>query len=430
VNPVELLSNLIRFDTTNPPGNERGAILWIKDLFERYGLEGRLYGRDEMRPNLIVRIPGRGNSQPIMVYGHVDVVPVEGQRWSVSPFSGEVRDGFVWGRGALDMKGPLAMYISALMNVFQRGQLSGDVLFVALSDEEGGGDYGARFLVENHPEIFEGIRYAIGEFGGFSIDVMGRRFYPVMVSEKQISWMRLTFRGQGGHGSMRHVDTAAYRAARALVALHERSLPVHISPVVRKMFSDMASHLPFSASVLLRGLLNPSLTDFILSRMGEAGRTFYPLFHNIANPTVLQGGSKINVIPSEVHVDIDGRLLPGMTPEDLIEELRGVIPVDFHAEVMRYDPYPADVDWGLFDRLKESLEGVDIDGKVIPLLLSGVTDGRFFKRLGIQTYGFTPMKLPPDFKFTRLIHAEDERIPVDALDFGVEVLTRFFSSGW
>ncbi len=426
---VEILRNLIGFRTINPPGNERGAILWIKDLFERAGLKGEIYALDENRPNLLVRIPGKKKGKPLLVYGHVDVVPVEGQEWEVDPFAGVVKDGYVWGRGALDMKGPLAIYIASLLGAYQKGNLAGDVLFLALSNEEGGGDYGARYMVENHPHLFEGVRYAIGEFGGFSFEVMGRRLYPVMVAEKQICWMRLTFTGRGGHGSLMHRDTAMEKLGRALVRMHGRFTPVHITPVVRKMFQGMADALPFPASLIMRAILIPPLTDRILSLLGENMEAFRALFHNTASPTIVKGGSKVNVIPSRVELEVDGRLLPGFTPQQFIDELRELTGVPFEAEVLRHDPYPEDVDWGLMGAVEEAIRKEDEEGRVIPMLLTGVTDGRFFKRLGIQTYGFAPMRLPPDFPFREYIHAENERIPVEALHFGVRVMEHFLSAG-
>ncbi len=413
----------------NPPGNEKEAILWIKGLFEKEGLPGEIYALDGERPNLLIRIPGRRKGNPLLVYGHVDVVPVEGQSWDVDPFSGEVKDGYVWGRGALDMKGPLAIYITSLMEAYRKGNLAGDVLFLALSDEEGGGDYGARYMVENHPDLFEGVRYAVGEFGGFSLEVMGRRLYPVMVAEKQICWLKLTFRGKGGHGSLMHRDTAMEKLGRAIVAMHERYTPVHITPVVREMFLRMADALPFPASVVMRAVLIPSLTDRILSLLGENMDAFRAIFHNTASPTMVRGGSKVNVIPSSVELEVDGRLLPGFTPQQFIQELRSITGVPFEVEVLRHDPYPDDVDWGLMDAVEEAIKREDEEGRVIPMLLTGVTDGRFFKKLGIQTYGFAPMKLPPDFPFREHIHAENERIPVDALRFGVRVMEHFLSMG-
>ncbi|WP_457637169.1 M20/M25/M40 family metallo-hydrolase [Oceanithermus sp.] len=426
IDVVELLQKLIRFDTTNPPGNEADAVAWVRGLLQERGLQTEVLARDPERPNLLVRFPGRGQAPPLLVYGHLDVVTTEGQPWSVPPFSGEVKDGFVWGRGALDMKGADAMFITALLEAHAAGELAGDVLLVLLSDEEAGGDYGAGWLADEHPERFAGIRHALGEFGGFSLEIAGRRFYPIMVAEKQICWLELTFSGPGGHGSLIHRGGAMARLGQALVALDKKLTPVHVTPVVERMFREIAAGLGGAARAAVLSALKPALTDRVLSSLGEGGRAFQPLFHNTANATIVSGGDKVNVVPAEVRLQVDGRLLPGFKPEDLIGELKTLIPVPFEARVVRHDPGPEEVDWSLYPLLKEVLEQADPEGKAVPLLLSGVTDGRYFARLGIQTYGFTPMKLPSGFAFTSYIHAADERIPVEALHFGVDALRRFF----
>ena len=423
---TELLQRLIRFDTTNPPGRELEAMRWVQGWLEAQGHVPELLGRDPERPNLIVRFKGRGEAPPLLVYGHLDVVTTEGQDWSVPPFEGRVQDGFVWGRGALDMKGAVAMYLKAVTEAHAAGELAGDVVLVLLSDEEAGGDYGAAWLADEHPERFEGIRHALGEFGGFSIDIAGKRFYPVMVAEKQISWLELTFSGSAGHGSLIHRGGAMAKLGQALVALDKKLTPVHVTPVVERMFREIAAGLSGAARAGVLAALKPALTDRVLASLGEGGKTFQPLFHNTVSPTIVSGGDKINVVPAEVRLQLDGRLLPGYEPDDLIAELKDLIPVPFEARVVRYDPGPKEVDWTLFPLLKRTLEEADPEGRAVPLLLSGVTDGRHFARLGIQTYGFTPMKLPSDLKFTGLIHAADERIPVEALEFGVDVLRRFF----
>ncbi len=425
-NVVQLLQHLIRFDTTNPPGREAEAMRWLQGWLAERGIEAELLARDPERPNLVARVPGRGQAPPLLVYGHLDVVTTEGQDWSVPPFEGVVKDGFVWGRGALDMKGAVAMYLASLVEAHAADELAGDVVLALVSDEEAGGDYGASWLADHHPERFEGVRHALGEFGGFSLEIAGRRFYPVMVAEKQISWLELTFTGPAGHGSLIHQGGAMARLGRALVELDRKRTPVHVTPVVERMFREIAAGLGGAARAGLLAALKPALTDHVLGSLGEGGQLFLPLFHNTVNATLVTGGDKINVIPSEVRLQLDGRLLPGFTPDDLIAELRELIPVPFEARVVRHDPGPETVDWTLYPLLKEVLEAADPEARAVPLLLSGVTDGRHFARLGIQTYGFAPMKLPPSLNFSRLIHAADERIPVEALTFGVETLRAFF----
>ena len=421
--PAELLQQLIQFDTTNPPGNEAECISFINGLLTQAGIAGTILARAPKRPNLIARLPGQGEAPPLLLYGHVDVVTTENQEWLHPPFEGKVLDGYLWGRGALDMKGGLAMMLAAFLRAKVEGlKLPGDVVLVVVSDEEAGGNFGAKYLVEHHADLFDGIRYAIGEFGGFSLVIGKRRFYPIMVAEKQICWTKATVRGPGGHGSLPVRGGAMAKLSQLLLALDRRRLPVHVTPVARLMFGEMASALGGLIGLILRQLTNPMLTDSVLKLLGERGSLFYSLLHNTVSPTILHGSDKVNVIPGEVSVELDGRLLPGCEPDHLIAELREIVGNGVELEVVRFDPGPAEPDMGLFDTLAGILRQADPDGVPIPLLLSGVTDGRFFSRLGIQTYGFTPMSLPQDFNFTRTIHAANERIPLEALDFGADAI--------
>jgi acetylornithine deacetylase/succinyl-diaminopimelate desuccinylase-like protein len=422
--PVELLQRLLRFDTSNPPGNERACIEWIKGLLEEIGCEVRLIAQEPERPNLIARIAGRGESPPLLLQGHVDVVAARGE-WQHGPFDGDLADGYVWGRGALDMKGGVAMLLAAFMRAKASGaQTPGDVILCLLSDEEAGSPLGAEFLVREHAELFDGVRYSIGEFGGFTIDVAGRRFYPIMVAEKQVCWTHATLRGPAGHGSMPVRDGAMGKLGRLLRALDRRRLPVHVTPVARSMVKEIAADVPAALALPLNGLLVPALTDRLLDLFGERGALFDPLLHNTASVTIVHGGEKVNVIPDAVSFELDGRLLPGFGPEQLFDELRALAGVEPEFEVIRHDPVAAEPDLALFDTLASTLRELDPSAKPIPMLLPGITDGRFFSRLGIQTYGFLPMQLPAELPFMRLIHAENERLPVDAVEFGTHAIER------
>jgi acetylornithine deacetylase/succinyl-diaminopimelate desuccinylase-like protein len=421
--PVALLQQLIRFDTTNPPGNESGCISFINHALTDAGLQTTILAKTPERPNLVARLPGQGRASPLLLYGHVDVVTTENQTWRYPPFEGKLVDGYIWGRGALDMKGGIAMMLSAFMRAkAEQLELPGDVVLAIVCDEEAAGDYGARFVVEQHPHHFEGVRYALGEFGGFTLTIGKRRFYPIMVAEKQICWMKATLRGPGGHGSLPVHGGAMACLARFLRKLDRRQLPVHITPVARQMFQEISSTLGGVTGLVLGQLSNPSLANTITALLGERGRTFAALIHNTVCPTILHASSKINVIPAEVSVELDGRLLPGYRPDDMVNELRQIIEKDVELEVVRHDPGPAEPDMGLFEQLAGILRQADPQGVPVPLLLSGVTDGRFFSRLGIQTYGFLPMTLPEDFDFSKTIHAADERIPAEALDFGARAI--------
>ena len=421
--PVEILQKLIQFNTTNPPGDEAECIAYIRGLLSDAGIESTILAKTANRPNLIARIKGAGKAKPILLYGHVDVVTTENQKWEHPPFEGKLVDGVVWGRGALDMKGGVAMMLAAFLRVKAEGlQPAGDILLAIVSDEEAGGDFGAKFLVEEHPALFKDIRYAIGEFGGFALQIGKKRFYPIMISEKQICWMKATVRGQGGHGSMPVRGGAMAQIAQLLKQLDENHTPVHITPPARMMVEAMSSALGGAQGMLLGQLNNPALTKSILNLLGERGRIFYPLFHNTVSPTILHGSAKINVIPSEISLELDGRLLPGFKPEDMVNELRPIVGKDVELEVVQFDPGPSEPDMGMFDMLSQILREADPDGIPIPLLLSGVTDGRFFSKLGIQTYGYLPMTLPEDFNFSATIHAANERVPAAAVEFGANAI--------
>jgi acetylornithine deacetylase/succinyl-diaminopimelate desuccinylase-like protein len=430
--PVEILQRLIRFDTTNPPGNEAECISYISGLLADAGIGTTILAHRANRPNLIARLTGQGTAPPLLLYGHVDVVTTANQTWQHPPFEGQVADGFVWGRGALDMKGGVAMMLAAFLRAKAKNlELPGDVVLAIVSDEESLGDCGTRYLVDNHADLFDGVRYAIGEFGGFSFDVGKRRFYPIMIAEKQCCWMKATLHGPGGHGSIPVRGGAMARLARLLRQLDKRQLPVHIAPAAGLMFGAMASALGGPTGLILGQLTTPVLTDTLLSLLGERGRAFAPLLHNTVSPTILHGSDKVNVIPSEVSVELDGRLLPGFGPDDMIAELGPIIGDDVELEVAHYDPGPKAPDMGLFDTLADILREADPGGVPVPLLISGTTDGRLFSRLGIQTYGFLPMQLPQDLDFISTIHGADERIPVEAVSFGTnaiyQLLQRFGS---
>ena len=423
--PEKILQALIRYDTTNPPGNEKACILYVADLLKKYGIDSQIVAKDPARPNLIARLKGNNNAPPLMIYGHVDVVTTEKQTWTHPPFEGKITDGYVWGRGALDMKGMIAMSAAAMMRARASGLMpAGDIVFAVLSDEEAGGTLGARFLVENHPAQFAGIRYAIGEFGACAMYIGKKKFYPIQVAEKQFCWIEATIKGPGGHGAFPSKNSAMAQAGQFISRISTAGLPPHITPVPRQMISTIAAALPLPAGFILRRLLNPRLTKIALRSLGPRADRFRPLLHNTVNPTVITGGSKINVIPSEVKLQLDCRLLPGETPDSVISELDRATKIAFDTRIINYEPYPATPDFGMFDLLGDVLRESDPDGTPVPMMLPGATDGRFFSRLGIQTYGFSPMNLPPDFDFFATIHAADERVPVKALRFGANTLFR------
>ena len=421
---VELLQELIRFDTTNPPGNEAACIDFLRAQLDEVGCETQTYEQEPGRPNLVSRLRG-GDAPALLLQGHVDVVTTALQTWKHPPFAGVLEDGYVWGRGALDMKAGVAMLVHAFLRAKREDvQLPGDLVLVILADEENGGNLGARFLVQEHPDLFEGMRYALGEFGGFTLHVGGKRFYPIQVAEKQICWLKATVRGPGGHGAMVQRGGTVARLGRLLSDLDRKRMPVHVTPVVRETVEAIAAELPRHQAVIMRSLLKPRLTDRALRLLGTKGAQFEPMLRNTVNATIVRGGSKVNVVPSEIELELDGRALPGYSPEQLIAELHDLAGEDIEVEVVRHDPGPSEPDLGLFDTLAGVIRELDPEGIPVPLLQIGVTDGRFFSQAGVQTYGFLPMRLPEEFDFTKLIHAADERIPVDALEFGAEAVWR------
>jgi acetylornithine deacetylase/succinyl-diaminopimelate desuccinylase-like protein len=428
VSPVRLLQDLIRIDTTNPPGHEAAAARYLADVLRRAEFPVTLLGTTPERQNLIARLSGRGEAPPILLQGHLDVVPADAARWTHPPFAAEIHDGVLWGRGALDDKGAIAVMTAALLRA-KAEELTppGDVLLVAVVDEEVSGEAGARYLVEEHPEHFADVRYGIGEGGGFAAYLAGRKVYPIRVAEKQHCQMRVQVRGRSGHGSVPLRGEAMARLGAVLRRLDRRRLPVHVTPTVRRMLDTVQAALPFPAGALLGLLRYPALTDLILNAMGERGEQIDPLLHNTVSPTVVRGGERINVIPGAVTLDLDGRLLPGFGPEDMLRELRTLLGADVEVSVLSYRPGPPAADLERYAVLADLIREADPAGTPFPHLLSGVTDARHFAKLGIQLYGFVPFDLPPGLIET--VHGVDERVPVAAVEQGaaimLEVLRRF-----
>lgn len=416
--PADLLQELIRFETVNPPGDERACIEWLANLFARYDVPTETYARDPDRPNLLARVPG-GDAPPLLVYGHVDVVPVTDQAWTHDPFEGVIADEHVWGRGALDMKGGLAMLLAATLQYAAGAEEPpGDLLFLAVSDEEAGGDDGLGYLVEEHPELFEDMHYALGEFGGFSFEFAGVETYPIQVNEKQVCWLEATFRGQSGHGSLPMSDTAMGKLAQFIDAVDSQRLPVHVTETAERMIEAIAAEQPPERAEQFRALLDPERTDEVLDAMGSDARMLDAVLHNTVNPTVVRGGDKENVVPEAVRLRMDCRLVPGQGPEDVMAELNTLTGLEPEYEVIRYDPGPPAPDMGYFEELTDILEA-STDGTVIPLLMFGATDGRFLAEVDVQSYGYLPMQLG-ELPFLDLVHSGDERIPVDTLDWGTD----------
>ena len=423
---VDLAQRLIRFDTSNPPGQERECALWLKSLLDAHQVENQVLhpaGRPD-RLSVVARVPGRGDAPPLLLQGHTDVVGVHGQRWSRDPFEGEIADGCLWGRGAVDMKGGLTMMLHALLRArYSEVPPPGDVILAAVADEELGGRQGAGFLVHEHAELFDGVRHSFGELGGFTVHVRGRRFYPIMVAEKHICRIRVKFLGQGGHGSQIHKNTAMSRAARALRRMERRHPPFRMVDPVRAMLEAMSDGMGMREGMALRMAMNPNTTGVALGLMGDkVGRMLEPMFRDTISPTIIEGGRQENAVPSEVEVLLDCRLLPGSNQSDIVREVLAVVGEYAEIHVERYESGPPPADMSLMPYLSGLLEGADPGAKAIPYMVAGGTDAKWFHELGIDTYGFTPMRLPEGLDFMSMFHGPDERIPVDALNFGAALM--------
>jgi acetylornithine deacetylase/succinyl-diaminopimelate desuccinylase-like protein len=420
---VELLRDLIRFDTSNPPGGERACIEFVGSLLDQADVQHRYLALEEERPNLVARVTGRGAAPPLLLYGHVDVVPADPVEWTHPPFAGELIDGEVWGRGALDMKGGVAMLVSALVRTAAaETPPRGDVLLVLTSDEEAGSHPGMRFIVDEHPGVFDGVRHALSEFGGYTLWRGSRRLVPIQVAEKQRCLIRATVRGTGGHASTVVREPASAKLGRLLSRLASRALPVHVTPAARLMLEPMASALPLHERLFIRGVLARGLADRLLGPFRAVASELVPLLCNTATPTFVRGGSATNVIPTELSVDLDGRVLPGMSSADLLAELRTLAGRLATFELVSEEPAVAgEPDLSLFAHLSAVLRQRDPGCVPIPMLAPGYTDARYVSRLGIQTYGFLPMRLPPHIG-TELLHAADERVPAEAIGFGTNCL--------
>ncbi|MCB9151122.1 MAG: M20/M25/M40 family metallo-hydrolase [Caldilineaceae bacterium] len=425
--PIDLLQTLIRFDTTNPPGNEIACIQYINGLLQEAGFETTVLAKDPNRPNLIARLSGSGKAPGLVLQGHVDVVTTAGQDWQQPPFAANIVDGYLWGRGSLDMKSGMVMMLCALLRAKAAGVTpAGDIILTVLSDEEAGSEYGANFLVDEHAEQFEGVRYAIGEGGGPPMWIGDQKYYSIMISEKQVCWMRATLRGPAGHASMPMRDGAMARLGQLLTTLNQSRLPVHKTEPVLQMLQALADTAPANIRTVVQQLMDAADPDPVLDELiaegVRLGNRMDALLHNTVNATGLRASDKVNVIPAEVSIELDGRLLPGYTPDQMMAELHALLGDDVALEITKHNPGPASVDMGLFDTLAGILKDADPSGIALPSVASGFTDGRCFAKLGIQNYGFLPLALPRDFNAMSTVHAANERIPVDSLQFGVDAL--------
>ncbi|MET8167560.1 M20/M25/M40 family metallo-hydrolase [Streptomyces sp. NPDC005329] len=420
---VRFTSDLIRIDTTNRGGGdcrERPAAEYAAAQLAEAGIEPTLLERTPGRTNVVGRIEGTDPAaDALLVHGHLDVVPAEAADWSVHPFSGEVRDGVVWGRGAVDMKNMDAMILAVLRAWARQGvRPRRDLVIAFTADEEASAEDGSGFLADRHPGLFEGCTEAIGESGAFTFhDGAGREIYPIAAGERGTGWLKLTARGRAGHGSKVNRENAVTRLAAAVTRIGEYEWPLRLTPTVSAALTELAALYGVDADL--------HDVDALLAKLGPAASLVEATVRNSANPTMLGAGYKINVIPGEAVAHIDGRYLPGGEDEfrTTLDQLTGP-DVDWefhHREVALQAP----VDAPLFARMRAAVEEFAPEGHVVPYCMSGGTDAKQFSRLGITGYGFAPLKLPEGFDHQALFHGVDERVPVEALHFGVRVLDRF-----
>ena len=425
---VNNLSRLIQTETVNPPGNELPAILLVKDILDRAGVPEEMYTIVESAPNrvnLVARLRGDGSERPLMLSGHVDVVPVEREHWSRDPFGGEVIDGVVWGRGALDMKGFLAMYLQIFLMLFrQKTGLKRDIILAAIADEEAGFTHGSKFLVEKHRDLID-AEYAFTEGGAMTVQMGKARLYPIQVAEKSVCWLRMRARGKPGHGSIPHADNAVFHLAEALAKINRAGhLPVHITPTFQAMMTSAGKQISFPTRLATSALQSPGFVSLALGRLkGPAKNFLRALTTNTVSATMLQAGSKVNVIPSSAEVALDCRLVPGQTPDDVMGEIKAITGDGVELEVV-YSSGGAEfsTETPLYKIMANATRKMDPEGLVIPMLMPGATDASQYRQAGMTIYGFTPGILPADIPIMSMAHGHDERLPISYIESGLPVL--------
>ena len=425
---LEMCQSLLRMDTTNPPGRERVCAEYLRDQLAAVDYEPDLLESAPERANLVCRYRGDGSQRPLLLTAHLDVVEAYADHWEHPPFSGVIADGCLWGRGAIDMKNMAAMSAAIMRRLaVEKPRLSRDVIFAAVADEEAGCEYGSKWLVENHRELVE-AEYAIGESGGFSLHLGKKTFYPIQVAEKGLCWVRAKARGEPGHGSMPRRDNAVVALAEAVSKLTPGAFPPHPTRWVKSFLADVADAQPAILRPLLKAIANPTLLARLIKLLPDHSTTrgFAAVLSNTASPTVLRGGAKINVIPDEASVLIDGRTLPGQTDEDFLRELSAILGPDIELEIIASAPpvVTEPVESPLYSIMREAILGREPDAAVIPYMIPGFTDAKYFTQMGARWYGFSPVRIErgSGVKFAEMFHGHNERIPVDGLKWGAEVL--------
>jgi|SRR5579875_2600952 len=421
VEAVRHLQGLLRLDTTNPPGNEIAAARYLAGILADEGYQPVIVESAAGRGNVIARYSGSGEEAPLLLYGHTDVVTAEAGSWSWPPFSGELAEGCVWGRGALDMKSTVAQQLMVMLLLRRSGaRLRRDVIFAATADEEAGGSAGIGYLVDHVPDLIR-AEYALSEGGGTTMYVAGQAFYDIRTGEKGTCRFRLRATGRPGHGSVPRPETAVARIAQAVTVLAGTQLPFHPTVTASQFFSTVAAALGLPPNT--RRLTAQNLERVVQILPSEFGYYLQAITHNTATPTGLRAGSRINVIPGEAEAWIDGRYLPGQTPDSFLDEVRHIIGSGFEIERVDLSPAIEDPAGGsLYDTIVSVMRRYAPHATVIPALMSGATDAKHVTRLGATCLGFGPLRVPETFPAEHLVHGHDERIPIDGYLWGIQVL--------
>lgn len=425
---VRHLQALIRFNTSNPPGNETLAAEYLAGVLKSEGIEPIVLESAPGRGNVIARLTGAGEQPPLLLYGHTDVVPAEPDDWQHPPFAGEVADGCVWGRGAVDMKGAVAQQLMVLLLLKRLNiPLQRDVIFAATADEEIGGvdGFGVSWLVKHHPDLLR-AEFGLTELGGYTMEFAGQVVYPIQVAEKGTCWMKLKTTGRPGHGSVPHSDNAVVKLAQAVNRLATQGLPYHLTDTALGFLEAMSVAVGGELGATLAHLKSPERAAQLLGGP-LAHHPLQPFLNamvrNTATPTGLSAGYKTNVIPGEAEAVIDGRTLPGFDTEAFLEEVQAVVGPGFQYELtLTSPPLQTRADTPLFELMARTLKAHDPRANVVPYMMSGATDAKYLAPLGVPSYGFMPMQLPPGLDFMGMFHAHNERAPMEGLGWGLRVL--------
>ncbi|WP_194916878.1 M20/M25/M40 family metallo-hydrolase [Catenulispora rubra] len=427
---VGFLRDLIRIDTSNPVKPERPAAEYVAEKLAEAGLEPRIFESEPGRASVVARIEGSDPSaDALLLHGHLDVVPADPADWTFDPFAAEVRDGMVWGRGAVDMKDMDAMMLAVTRRMLREGRKPRrDVVLAFLADEEAGGNHGAKFLAKEHPDLFDGVSEAVSEVGGYSYEVSPElRFYLIETAQKGLAWMRLQARGQAGHGSMINDDNAVTALAEAVARIGRHDWPVTLTPTVTTFLTEVTEALGVDFDPK-----DPASARAAVAKIGPLARFIGATLQHTANPTKLEAGYKVNVIPERAFAEIDGRFLPGLEQE-YFAELDKLLGPDVTREFSHYDiALEAPFEVPLVEKMMASLQAEDPAARIVPYCLSAGTDNKTFGVMDmgrgvIRGYGFVPLKLDPSLDFAAMFHGVDERVPLDALEFGSKVLDRFLT---